>query len=61
MLFEVLGDIWPSSAIRTSRRLDNPSRQKPLVDALTHRLNEIDKRRTAHTTPIWRATPASSN
>jgi len=50
MLFEVLGDIW---VVRRNPYLqddliDNPSRQNLLVAALRHRLNEIDKRRTAH-------------
>ncbi len=50
MLFEVLGDIWvvERNPYLQDDLLDNPSRQKLLVDALNHRLNEIDKRRTAH-------------
>ncbi len=47
MLFEVLGDIWvvERNPYLQDDLLDNPSRQKLLVDALRHRLNEIDKRR----------------
>jgi len=50
MLFEVLGDIWvvERNPYLQDDLLDNPSRQKLLVDALNHRLNEIDKRRAAH-------------
>ncbi len=48
MLFEVLGDIW---VVRRNPYLqddliDNPRRRKALVDALHHRLTEIEKRRT---------------
>jgi len=48
MLFEVLGDIW---VVRRNPYLqddliDNPRRRRALVDALHHRLGEIDKRRT---------------
>jgi FAD/FMN-containing dehydrogenase/Fe-S oxidoreductase len=47
MLFEVLGDIWvvERNPYLQDDLLDNPSRQRLLVDALRHRLNEIDKRR----------------
>src|SRR5574340_475900 len=47
MLFEVLGDIW---AVRRNPYLeddllDNPKRRQMLVDALLHRLHEIEVRR----------------
>ncbi|MET0440924.1 MAG: FAD/FMN-binding oxidoreductase [Casimicrobiaceae bacterium] len=47
MLFEVLGDIWvvERNPYLQDDLLDNPSRQKLLVEALRHRLTEIDKRR----------------
>ncbi len=49
MLFEVLGDIWvvERNPYLQDDLLDNPKRQRMLVDALRHRLNEIDKRRVA--------------
>src|SRR5687768_18365707 len=47
MLFEVLGDIWvvERNPYLQDDLLDNPKRQRMLVDALRHRLNEIEKRR----------------
>src|SRR6266542_5277033 len=50
MLFEVLGDIWvvERNPYLQDDLLDNPARQRLLVDALRHRLNEIEKRRMAH-------------
>jgi FAD/FMN-containing dehydrogenase/Fe-S oxidoreductase len=47
MLYEVLGDIW---AVRRNPYLqddllDSPKRQALLVEAMHHRLNEIEKRR----------------
>jgi FAD/FMN-containing dehydrogenase/Fe-S oxidoreductase len=47
MLYEVLGDIW---AVRRNPFLqddlvDNPRRRKLLVEALQHRLHEVDRRR----------------
>jgi FAD/FMN-containing dehydrogenase/Fe-S oxidoreductase len=49
MLFEVLGDIWvvERNPYLQDDLLDNPKRQRMLVDALRHRLAEIDKRRVA--------------
>src|SRR5213592_167104 len=46
MLYEVLGDIWvvERNPYLQDDLLDNPRRQQMLVDALHHRLNEIDKR-----------------
>src|SRR6478752_6397433 len=51
MLFEVLGDIWvvERNPYLQDDLLDNPRRRKLLVDALHHRLNEIDRRRAANT------------
>ncbi|QIL69850.1 FAD/FMN-binding oxidoreductase [Diaphorobacter sp. HDW4B] len=47
MLYEVLGDIWvvQRNPYLQDDLLDNPNRRKMLVDALTHRLTEIEKRR----------------
>ena len=47
MLFEVLGDVW---VVRRNPYLEddllaNPKRRRMLIEALHHRLNEIDKRR----------------
>src|SRR6186713_2591946 len=48
MLFEVLGDIWvvERNPYLQDDLLDNPVRRKALVDALRHRLSEMDKRRS---------------
>src|ERR1700716_2968697 len=45
MLFEVLGDIWvvERNPYLQDDLLDNPKRQRLLVDALHHRLNEVEK------------------
>ena len=50
MLFEVLGDIWvvERNPYLQDDLLDNPRRRQLLVDALRHRLSEIDKRRRAN-------------
>ena len=47
MLFEVLGDIWvvERNPYLVDDLLENPRRQALLVEALRHRLREIDKRR----------------
>jgi FAD/FMN-containing dehydrogenase/Fe-S oxidoreductase len=47
MLYEVLGDIWVvrRNPYLQDDMLDNPKRRQALVDALNHRLGEIDKRR----------------
>ena len=47
MLFEVLGDIWvvQRNPYLQDDFLDNPRRRQQLVQALQHRLGEIDKRR----------------
>jgi FAD/FMN-containing dehydrogenase/Fe-S oxidoreductase len=48
MLYEVLGDIWvvQRNPYLQDDLLDNPARRKLLVDALNHRLAEVQKRRT---------------
>jgi FAD/FMN-containing dehydrogenase/Fe-S oxidoreductase len=48
MLYEVLGDIWvvERNPYLQDDLLDNPGRRKLLVDALNHRLGEVQKRRT---------------
>ena len=47
MLYEVLGDIWvvQRNPYLQDDLLDNPDRRKSLVEALQHRLGEIEKRR----------------
>ena len=47
MLYEVLGDIWVvrRNPYLQDDLLDNPRRLALLVEAMHHRLNEIDKRR----------------
>ena len=48
MLYEVLGDIWVvnRNPYLQDDMLDNPKRRKALVDALHHRLAEVQKRRS---------------
>ena len=48
MLYEVLGDIWvvQRNPYLQDDLLDNPKRRQMLVDALHHRLGEVEKRRT---------------
>ncbi len=48
MLYEVLGDIWvvQRNPYLQDDLLDNPKRRRQLVDALRHRLAEVEKRRT---------------
>ncbi|MGZ3181865.1 MAG: DUF3683 domain-containing protein [Telluria sp.] len=47
MLYEVLGDIWVvrRNPYLQDDLLDNPKRRQNLIDALHHRLAEVDKRR----------------
>ena len=47
MLYEVLGDIWVvrRNPYLQDDMLDNPKRRASLIDALNHRLAEVDKRR----------------
>src|SRR5215471_1204223 len=51
MLFEVLGDIWAvdRNPYLQDDLLGSPKRRRLLVDAMRHRLAEIDKRRQANT------------
>ena len=48
MLYEVLGDIWvvQRNPYLQDDLLDNPKRRKLLIEALHHRLGEVQKRRT---------------
>ncbi|MCZ8285243.1 MAG: DUF3683 domain-containing protein, partial [Bacteroidia bacterium] len=48
MLYEVLGDVWvvQRNPYLQDDLLDNPKRRKLLVEALQHRLTEVEKRRT---------------
>jgi FAD/FMN-containing dehydrogenase/Fe-S oxidoreductase len=47
MLYEVLGDIWVvrRNPYLQDDMLDNPKRRQALIDALNHRLAEVEKRR----------------
>ena len=47
MLYEVLGDIWvvQRNPYLQDDLLDNPKRRESLIDALYHRLGEVEKRR----------------
>src|SRR5687768_18191132 len=47
MLYEVLGDIWVvrRNPYLQDDMLDNPKRRQDLIDALNHRLTEVEKRR----------------
>jgi FAD/FMN-containing dehydrogenase/Fe-S oxidoreductase len=49
MLYEVLGDIWvvQRNPYLQDDLLDNPRRQKLLVEAMRHRLSEVERRRVA--------------
>ncbi|MCF8167435.1 MAG: FAD/FMN-binding oxidoreductase, partial [Rhodoferax sp.] len=53
MLYEVLGDIWvvQRNPYLQDDLLDNPKRRRLLVDALHHRLSEVQKRRTPQNDP----------
>jgi len=53
MLYEVLGDIWvvQRNPYLQDDLLDNPKRRVLLVEALQHRLNEVQKRRTPANDP----------
>ncbi|GAA6143427.1 FAD/FMN-binding oxidoreductase [Hydrogenophaga sp. 5NK40-0174] len=48
MLYEVLGDVWvvQRNPYLQDDLLDNPGRRRALVEALHHRLVEVEKRRT---------------
>src|SRR5450830_899844 len=47
LLYEVLGDIWVvrRNPYLQDDMLDNPKRRQDLIDALNHRLAEVEKRR----------------
>ncbi len=51
MLYEVLGDIWvvQRNPYLQDDLLDNPKRRKLLIEALNHRLSEVQARRTPGT------------
>ena len=53
MLYEVLGDIWvvQRNPYLEDDLLDNPKRRALLIDALHHRLGEVERRRTPRPTP----------
>src|SRR5258706_15611072 len=53
MLYEVLGDIWvvQRNPSLQDDLLDNPRRRKLLIEALHHRLEEVEKRRTPGVDP----------
>jgi FAD/FMN-containing dehydrogenase/Fe-S oxidoreductase len=53
MLYEVLGDVWvvQRNPYLQDDLLDNPKRRTLLVEALQHRLGEVQKRRTPETDP----------
>ncbi len=53
MLYEVLGDIWvvQRNPYLQDDLLDNPKRRVLLVEALQHRLGEVQKRRTPESDP----------
>jgi FAD/FMN-containing dehydrogenase/Fe-S oxidoreductase len=50
MLYEVLGDIWvvARNPYLQDDLLDNPRRRADLIEAMRHRLREIEKRRIAY-------------
>ncbi|MFN0162446.1 MAG: DUF3683 domain-containing protein [Burkholderiales bacterium] len=50
MLYEVLGDIWvvQRNPYLQDDLLDNPKRRAALIEALHHRLNEMEKRRAIY-------------
>ena len=56
MLYEVLGDIWAvqRNPYLEDDLLDNPRRRRMLIDALEHRLGEIDRRRESGGTTLDR-------
>src|ERR1700689_2225508 len=49
MLYEVLGDIWvvERNPYLQDDLLDNPKRRRQLIEALHHRLHEVEKRSDA--------------
>src|SRR6187551_2575323 len=68
MLYEVLGDIWvvQRNPYLQDDLLDNPRRRRQLIEALHHRLDEIQKRRlpakdSARDAMVGRLLEASAN
>ena len=63
MLYEVLGDIWvvQRNPYLQDDLLHSPDRRKALVEALEHRLGEIDKRRAPQQDPVRDALVATVN
>ncbi|WP_119155441.1 DUF3683 domain-containing protein [Caldimonas tepidiphila] len=53
MLYEVLGDIWvvQRNPYLQDDLLDNPKRRAALIEALHHRLGEVERRRTPEVEP----------
>jgi FAD/FMN-containing dehydrogenase/Fe-S oxidoreductase len=53
MLYEVLGDIWvvQRNPYLEDDLLDHPKRRRLLIDALHHRLREVERRRTPRDDP----------
>ncbi|MDN3920874.1 FAD/FMN-binding oxidoreductase [Pelomonas sp. PFR6] len=53
MLYEVLGDIWvvQRNPYLQDDLLDNPKRRRLLIEALNHRLHEVEKRRDPASDP----------
>src|ERR1700678_123173 len=51
MLYEVLGDIWvvERNPFLEDDLIQNPKRRGQLIEALHHRLREVDRRRDANT------------
>ncbi|MFL6619494.1 MAG: DUF3683 domain-containing protein, partial [Povalibacter sp.] len=65
MLYEVLGDIWvvQRNPYLQDDLIDNPKRRRLLIDALHHRLNEVERRREpgqSRVVPVERRTPADT-
>ncbi|EWM47087.1 hypothetical protein D555_1870 [Bordetella holmesii 35009] len=62
MLYEVLGDIWVvrRNPYLQDDLLDNPKRRKLLIEALHHRLGEIDKRREPESAAARGMTPSAT-
>src|SRR5882672_12513116 len=53
MLYEVLGDIWvvQRNPYLQDDLLDNPKRRRLLIEALEHRLHEVERRRDPNSDP----------
>jgi FAD/FMN-containing dehydrogenase/Fe-S oxidoreductase len=65
MLYEVLGDIWvvQRNPYLQDDLIDNPKRRRLLIDALHHRLNEVERRREPgerKLIPVERRSPADT-